>query len=372
MPSTVTDSLHLLLPGITPQSLWALSIQGIVILTLALVVSFVVYRLFAKAANRLDTMTYPYSSALLKAARLPFSLLIWLLALSWLLTLSKPLINLPILQSVPLFQKILIILLLSSFLIHTVRAAYANLKSTAFKSTVLSASASEALCKLIQVCIVISTALILLQSIGISISGLLAFGGLGGLIVGFAAKDTLANLFSGMMLYIDRPFQVGEKIRVPGTSIAGTVEHIGWRQTRVRNYELQPVYVPNSLFSSTPVLTPSRMFNRRIHHILGIQYQDFSQLPTILSNIKNFLTESTLIDKKRPLRVHFVEYGAFSINLQIYCFTHAIKRDDFLQAQEEVLLEVGNIIQQQGAQFAYPTHTIELKQQDQKSSTISS
>lgn len=360
MSSNVIDALHPLLPGVTPHNLWALSIQGTIILGLALVVSFIVYRLLAKLTNRLDTETYPYSSAFLKAARLPFSLLVWLLALSWFLTLSKPLIKLPILQSVPVFQKILIILLLGSFLIQAVRTAYTHVQKAGFKNTALSPSASEAVCKLLQVFIFISTALILLQSIGISISGLLAFGGLGGLIVGFAAKDTLANLFSGVMLYMDRPFQVGEKIKVPGKSIEGTVEHIGWRQTRVRTYELQPVYVPNSLFGNSPVQNPSRMFNRRIRHTLGIRYKDFSHLPAILSNIKQFLHNNADIDQQRPLRVHFIEYGASSINFQIYCFTLATKRDDFLKAQEKVLLNIGNIIQKHNADFAFPTQTLDI------------
>ena len=75
-----------------------------------------------------------------------------------------------------------------------------------------------------------------MQEIGLSISGLLAFGGVGGLIVGLAAKDLLSNFFGGMMIFFDRPFRVGEFIKSPDRNIEGIVEKIGWRLTVVRTF----------------------------------------------------------------------------------------------------------------------------------------
>jgi len=85
---------------------------------------------------------------------------------------------------------------------------------------------------LLRASIVITAALVILQNLGFSISGVLAFGGVGGIAVGFAAKDLLANFFGGLTVYMDRPFVVGDWVRSPDKNIEGTVEHIGWRLTR--------------------------------------------------------------------------------------------------------------------------------------------
>ena len=94
----------------------------------------------------------------------------------------------------------------------------------------------EIVIRIIKVIVVIITLLILMQELGLSISGLLAFGGVGGLIVGLAAKDLLSNFFGGMMIFFDRPFRVGEFIKSPDRNIEGIVEKIGWRLTVVRTF----------------------------------------------------------------------------------------------------------------------------------------
>ena len=341
-------------------ALWSWGIQAAIIIGVCLIVSLIVYRFFVQMNRRINAVNYPYASALLRAARIPFSLLTWVVGLGWLLSISKPLINLAILQSVPLIQRIVIIIILGWFFIQTIRYAFAHLKEAGFKQIKLSPLATEALFKLLQVSVLISVGLLLLQSTGISISGLLAFGGLGGLVVSFAAKDTLANLFSGIMLYMDHPFQVGERIQIPGKSIEGTVEHIGWRQTCVRDYAMQPIYIPNSLFGNSPVLNPSRMLNRRVRHTVGIRYQDFAKIEPIVKDIKKFLQSYSGVDQKKAVRVNFIEYGASSLNLEIYCFTTSTGRDDFLRAQEDILLNVGCIIHAHQSDFAFPTQTLDI------------
>ena len=118
------------------------------------------------------------------------------------------------------------------------------------------------------------SALMVLQSLGVSVSGLLAFGGIGGIAVGFAAKDMLANFLGGLSIYLDRPFAVGDWIRSPDRSIEGTVEDIGLRVTRIRTFDQRPLYVPNSTFSSVSLENPSRMTNRRIYETIGVRYED--------------------------------------------------------------------------------------------------
>ena len=108
----------------------------------------------------------------------------------------------------------------------------------------------EIVVRILKILVVVITALIIMQEIGLSISGLLAFGGVGGLIVGLAAKDLLSNFFGGMMIFFDRPFRVGEFIKSPDRNIEGIVEKIGWRLTVVRTFSKNVLYIPNTAFSS--------------------------------------------------------------------------------------------------------------------------
>ena len=89
-----------------------------------------------------------------------------------------------------------------------------------------------------------------MQTLGFSVSGVMAFGGIGGIAIGFAAKDLLANFFGALTIYLDRPFSEGDWIRSPDREIEGIVENIGWRLTVIRSFDKRPIYVPNSVFAS--------------------------------------------------------------------------------------------------------------------------
>ena len=148
-----------------------------------------------------------------------------------------------------------------------------------------------------------------MQAFGLSLSGLLTFGGVGGLIVGLAAKDLLSNFFGGMMIYFDRPFKVGDWIRSPDRQIEGTVERIGWRMTIIRTFDKRPLYVPNSVFSNIVVENPSRMLNRRINETFGLRYQDANKLALIVDDVKAMLETHPDIDAKQTLIVNFDKFG---------------------------------------------------------------
>ena len=87
------------------------------------------------------------------------------------------------------------------------------------------------------------------------------------------------------MIYLDRPFSVGDWIRSPDKEIEGTVEDIGWRLTRIRTFDKRPLYIPNSIFASISVENPSRMSNRRIYEKIGIRYDDVSKMNTIVTEV---------------------------------------------------------------------------------------
>ena len=147
----------------------------------------------------------------------------------------------------------------------------------------------EIVVRILKILVVVITALIIMQEIGLSISGLLAFGGVGGLIVGLAAKDLLSNFFGGMMIFFDRPFRVGEFIKSPDRNIEGIVEKIGWRLTVVRTFSKNVLYIPNTAFSSIIVENATRMSNRRINETIGIRYDDLNKMTDIIQDVNNIL-----------------------------------------------------------------------------------
>lgn len=341
--------------------------QCLIILTAAAVASYLARRAMGRLSQGLDGDSSPYLSALIQAARLPVSLSVWLMAMGWILSLARSSAHWPILQAIPLIQRLAIILLLGWFLVGLASRCYRNLQHNAFENTSLSATTAEVIYKLTQLLIVISFSLMLLQSIGISISGLLAFGGIGGLAVGLAARDMMANLFGGLVLYLDRPFHVGEKIRIINTTIEGWVEEIGWRQTRIRNYDRQPIYVPNALFGNSAVINPSRISNRRIKQTIGLRYQDMAILPAITQAITSAIRQHPTIDLSRSVEVRLIAYGPSSLDILIYCFTSCTDYDQWLQVQEAILLAAGRIIREHGGDIAFPTRTLDIQWPDRAS-----
>ena len=219
----------------------------------------------------------------------------------------------------------------------------------------------EIVIRISKIIIIVITSLILMQEIGLSISGLLAFGGVGGLIVGLAAKDLLSNFFGGMMIFFDRPFRVGEFIKSPDRNIEGIVEKIGWRLTVVRTFSKNVLYIPNTAFSSIIVENATRMSNRRINETIGIRYDDLSKMSNIISDVKNLLDQNIDIDQSQKSKVYFKSFSASSCDFFIYAFTITKDWDEFLRIKQDVLLKVADIISKHKAEIAYPTTSVLLK-----------
>lgn len=216
----------------------------------------------------------------------------------------------------------------------------------------------SAVARLARITVWVLSALMVLQSLGVSVSGLLAFGGIGGIAVGFAAKDMLANFLGGLSIYLDRPFAVGDWIRSPDRSIEGTVEDIGLRVTRIRTFDQRPLYVPNSTFSSVSLENPSRMTNRRIYETIGVRYEDAGRVAKIVSDVQTMLTEHEDIAQDRTMIVNFNHMGPSSLDFFVYAFTKTTNWVEYHAIKENVLLQILEIVESNGAEIAFPTHTI--------------
>ena len=166
--------------------------------------------------------------------------------------------------------------------------------------------------------VAITAFLVIIQTLGYSVSGLLAFGGVGGLAVGFAAKDLLANFFGGLMIHLDRPFTIGDWISSTDREIEGVVESIGWRLTIIRAFDKRPIYIPNSLFTQIVVKNPSRMTNRRIYEAIGVRYEDASKVSSITQQIRELLKGDPEIDSQQTIIVNLNQFSPSSLDIIIF------------------------------------------------------
>lgn len=215
--------------------------------------------------------------------------------------------------------------------------------------------------KLARFVLVTIIGLMVLRTLHFSIDSLLTFGGVAGIAIGFAAQGVVSNLFGAFVVYLDRPFKVGEWIVLPQLDIFGTVEHIGWRSTCLRGFDTRPYYVPNQVFNTHVVQTPPRMQARRIQHTLPVRYSDVERLPEILGELRDYIHKHPQIDHTLSEMVYFTNYGVHSLDILIYCFARTVQWADSLATQESVLLEASKIVKRNGARLALPITRVQLQ-----------
>lgn len=305
-----------------------------------------------------------YDELLLYSIKTPASFLIiftYLLLVTEMLA-SESSISLPYTLSTMLYLLVIISLswsFIRGFNFYLTAKPYIKYLSTEDDATLVSET-YEIVIRVLKILVIIITALLIMQELGLSISGLLAFGGVGGLIVGLAAKDLLSNFFGGMMIFFDRPFRVGEFIKSPDRNIEGIVEKIGWRLTVVRTFSKNILYIPNTAFSSIIVENATRMSNRRINETIGIRYDDLDKMTSIIDEINKLLQSNKNIDQSIKPKVYFKSFSASSCDFFIYAFTHTKDWDEFLSIKQDVLLQIAKVISKNNAEIAYPTTTIIL------------
>ena len=346
------------IPWIDPSWLWVIQVFLVILLTaiISLIAKKVLTRLMIQSNK---TKTY-LDDILVKASTRPLRWIIWLIGLSIASTIIYHETKSAIFSSVDMIKDIGILISLSWFVLGVIRGFEEqyiqknNLQSNVDVHTV------EATSKLIRIAVIITSVLVILQTLGYSISGVLAFGGVGGIAIGFAAKDLLANFFGGLIIYLDRPFKTGEWIRSPDRKIEGTVEKIGWRMTQIRTFDKRPLYIPNSIFTSIIVENPSRMTNRRIYETIGIRYDDIQQMDRIVSDVKQMLIGHKEIDDRQTLIVNFNAFSDSSVDFFVYTFTKTTNWIKFHEVKQDVLIKISDIISSQQAEIAFPTTTVHL------------
>lgn len=210
--------------------------------------------------------------------------------------------------------------------------------------------------KFASILLIITSILMVLRFFKAPIGPLLAFGGIGGLAISWAAKDIIANLFGGLMLYLHRAFTEGDVIISPNKKFSGTVVQIGWYGTELKTFDQLPLFVPNATITDAIIENLSRIQQRRILFTIGIRYNDLEKIPQVVAKIKEELEKDTTL--LMPPLVHFISFNDHSLDIEVRVNTTYTSFADFRSKQEQLLLLVGSIVENCGAQLALPTRTI--------------
>lgn len=338
---------------------WRLTIFALVLGTLLF--NFVLRLVIRQIANGLTKTENKWDDAFVNALSRPASLLVWVLGLSLAIEILHSKTGEELYDIADPMRRIGLVVCIIWFLVRGVKNTEINVVEAGRKADAsYDPTTAVAMSKLGRLSLIITGSLVGLESLGVSVSGVLAFGGVGGIAIGFAARDMLANFFGGLMVYLDRPFSVGEWVRSPDRNIEGVVEDIGLRITRIRTFDKRPLYVPNAIFTNIVVENPSRMFNRRINESIGVRYDDFANVKKIVDQIRSMLENHEEIDQEQTLIVNFSQFNNSSLDIMVYIFTKTTSWVEYHAVREAVLLEIGRIIEENGAEIAFPTRTLHL------------
>ena len=215
--------------------------------------------------------------------------------------------------------------------------------------------------KTLKIFVVVIAVLVTSQNLGMNITGLIASLSIGGLAVGLAAQDTLSNLFGAVAIFADKPFRVGDSIQLD--SIAGTVEAIGLRSTRVRNDEGYLVTIPNKNMANANIVNLSKRPRIKTVLNLGVTYD------TPVHKLERALAIINEIYRPHPktadLLVSFNKFDTSALNIQVIHWWNGTDWKEYVLGLQGLNLELKRRFDAEGISFAFPSQTVYLRQDSQ-------
>lgn len=339
---------------------WRVAIVVFALVFATAALAFLVSRIILVLERRFERTDNLWDDIVLHALRRPAIGFVWLQGVYWAAEVAHRYSEADIFSANDILLELGFIWILVWTLFGVIKQAEETLVSPMKMKRPMDYTTVNAVSKLLRAVVAITAVLTVMQSLGYSISGVLAFGGVGGIAVGFAAKDLLANFFGGFIIHLDRPFKVGDWVRSPDREIEGTVEKIGWRLCTIRTFDQRPLYVPNAVFTQIAVENPSRMFNRRIFEKIGIRYADVKEISDIVRDIRQMLENHEEIDTGKTLIVNFLAFNSSSLDIMVYTFTRTTEWVKYHEIKQDILLRISDIIESYGAEVAFPTRTLHV------------
>ncbi len=213
--------------------------------------------------------------------------------------------------------------------------------------------------KTLKAFVVIIGTLFILSRLDIDIIPLLTGLSIGGLAFALAAQDTIKNFFGSLMIFIDKPFQIGDWI-TSGT-IDGSVEEVGFRSSRVRTFRNSVMYVPNSKIADSVIDNHGLRNYRRFYTQLAINYDTPPELiDTFVEGLREIVNRHP-DTKKDGYHIYLNDLAAYSLNVMFYIFFEVPDWAAELKARHEILQEILKLAKKLDINFAFPTQTLHME-----------
>lgn len=213
--------------------------------------------------------------------------------------------------------------------------------------------------KIIRFVIYLVAGFIIITAFGINLNGLIAGLGIGGVIFTLAAQDTAKNLFAGVVVFLDKPFIVGDWIQVD--TFEGTVEDITFRSTRVRTFENSVVNIPNAIISNASIINWSKMEKRRYRMNLSVELDTpLEKLEKFQKRVEDMLQARDAIYDDSII-VKFDTIAENGLNVLICSFTDSVDYKSYIAEREDINYKIMKILREENIELAYDTKTIQMK-----------
>lgn len=213
--------------------------------------------------------------------------------------------------------------------------------------------------KILKTFVIAIGVLFILDNLHVNITGILAGLSIGGLAFALAAQDTIKNFFGSLMIFIDKPFQVGDWIT--SGDVDGTVEEVGFRSTRVRTFRNSVTSVPNGVLSDRMVDNHGLRAYRRFHTQLAITYDTPPALIELFVEGLREIVKNHPNTRKDYYEIYLNEMANSSLNVMFYIFFEASSWSDELKGRHEILLSIIAFANDMGVNFAFPTQTLHME-----------
>lgn len=218
---------------------------------------------------------------------------------------------------------------------------------------------TKMLIRIIKMLIYVVAVFVIFAEIGYDLSGLITGLGLGGVVLTLAAQDTVKNLLGGFVIFLDKPFKVGDYIKIQ--SYEGTIEDLTLRSTRIRSLDDSIIQVPNSVIASASVENISKMRRRR--YVLNLDIVENTKIQKI-DILKQKIYESLMQNEKvikDTISINFSEIAESSFRILIIFYFDETNYAEYLALKDLVNKEIINILNNEKIELAYDTKTIEIK-----------
>jgi len=319
----------------------------------------IIVRLLVQAGQRMIAGRY------IKPVARPFSLLV----VAIILTVFLPVLQLPVTSSrylilalkasIPVFGTVVFYKIVDLLAAHFERLA-AKTESTLDDQLV------PLLRRALKVFVVITGGLFTLQNLNFNITALLAGISIGGLAFALAAQDTLKNLFGSLMIFVDRPFQIGDWII--SDKIDGSVEEVGFRSTRVRTFHNSITYVPNGKMADMTIDNMGMRQYRRYRTMIRVAYGTPADLIEVFLKGLERIVEEHPATRKDYYNIYLNNFDNSALEILFYIFFAVPTWPEELKGRQEVMLSIVRLAEELGIQFALPAQTLHVETFPEKAS----